>query len=142
MKNVSLALCVAGLALAGCMATTEVTPAPAAAAAGCSPDSSVDGCSGGASGFSCGDGRTPEETDSSLVCSDGTPASDGFILYCCIQFTSTTCAPDSSVDNRCDGSSIGFSCTGTDTPDQADSSLSCSDSRPGSGGELLYCCAP
>ncbi|HEY5146901.1 MAG TPA: hypothetical protein VII82_09040 [Polyangiaceae bacterium] len=141
MKTSFLALCLSGLAFAGCTATTEVAPTGAAPAPGCSPDSSVSGCSGNASGYSCGNGDSPEQTDSSLVCSDGTPASDGFVLYCCIQFTSSTCAPDSTVSG-CDGDSIGFSCTGTDTPDQADSSLNCSDSTPGNAGALLYCCQP
>jgi hypothetical protein len=140
MKIAPFALCIVAVSLAGCTATTETTPAPPAAA-GCAPDSTVDSCSGGASGFSCGNGDTPEQTDSSLVCSDGTQASDGFVLYCCVQFTSTTCSPDSNVTS-CEGSSIGFSCTGSDTPDEADSSLNCSQPTPGTSGELTYCCAP
>ncbi|HEX3769526.1 MAG TPA: hypothetical protein VHV30_01620 [Polyangiaceae bacterium] len=106
----------------------------------CAQDSSVAGCVGPATGYSCGNGETPDENDSSLVCSDGTPGDSGFTLYCCVQFTSSTCQPDTTVQG-CEGSSIGFSCTGTDTPDEADSSLNCSDGTP-SGNELLYCCAP
>jgi len=135
----TFALCIAALSLAGCTATAETTPAPPAAV-GCAPDQTVDSCSGGASGFSCGNDESPEQTDSSLVCSDGTP-SGGLVLYCCVQFTSSTCSPDSTVPG-CDGSSIGFSCTGSDAPDDADSSLNCSDPTPGNGGELTYCCAP
>jgi hypothetical protein len=39
----------------------------------------------------------------------------------------------------CAGDSFGFSCTGSDTPDEADSSLTCSTATPASGA-LLYCC--
>src|SRR5450432_2497431 len=106
-----------GLGIMGCTAGAEVAPPP-----GCAQDSSVGGCEGPSFGFSCGDGRSPDQTDSSLVCSDGTPASDGFVLYCCIQFTSSSCAPDPSVEG-CSRNSFGFSCTGGDTPDEADSSL-------------------
>jgi hypothetical protein len=136
-----LATCLGLAGLGGCTSTTTVTP-PAGSDTSCQPDTSVDGCSGGASGFSCGNGLSPDQTDSSLICSDGVAGSDGFTLYCCVQFTSqTSCAPDSSVAG-CDPSSIGFSCTGSDTPDEADSSLNCSDATQGNGGELLYCCTP
>ncbi len=96
------------------------------------------GCESPSSGFSCGSGDSPDQTDSSLVCSDGTPSSDGLILYCCIQFTSSSCAADPSVQG-CAGDSFGFSCTGSDTPEDADSSLNCSSPTP-AGGALLYCC--
>jgi len=128
--------CVAGLL--GCTASAQIAPPPPVAA-GCAQDSSVAGCQVPATGYSCGNGDNPEQSDSSLVCSDGTLASDGFVLYCCIQFTSSTCAPDPSVQG-CAGSSFGFSCTGTDTPDQADATLVCSSATAGGNGALLYCC--
>jgi hypothetical protein len=134
MNRYALAALPSLIALAAC--TTTVTPP---AAPGCAPDSSVAGCSGNSFGYSCGNGDSPERTNSSLVCSDGVVASDGFTLFCCIQFTSTSCAPDSSVSG-CQGSSFGFSCTGSDTPDDADSSLTCSSPTQGGDGSLLYCC--
>ncbi len=105
----------------------------------CAADSSVQGCSGSSFGFSCTGTDTPDQTDSSLTCSTATPGNNGESLYCCIGFTSSTCSADSSVQG-CTGSSFGFSCTGTDTPDQADSSLTCSTATAGDNGESLYCC--
>jgi hypothetical protein len=130
-------LLVAGclVGLLGCTATAEVAPPPP----GCAQDSSVGGCRGPSTGFLCGNGESPDQSDSSLVCSDGTPSSDGFVLYCCIQFTSSTCAADPSVQG-CRGVSFGFSCTGSDTPDESDSSLNCSPATQGDNGALLYCC--
>jgi hypothetical protein len=120
------------LGIAGCTTTVNAT------APGCAADSSV-GCSGNAAGYSCGNGDNPAHGDSSLVCSEGTLASDGFTLYCCVQFTTTTCSPDPSV-NGCEGNSFGFSCTGADTPDEGDSSLNCSAPTMGNSGESLFCC--
>jgi hypothetical protein len=132
-------LAVAGVAgsllgVLGCTANADVAPSPAT---GCQPDSSVAGCDSPSNGFSCDTTDSPEQTDSSLVCSAGTP-SGGLILYCCIQFTSSSCSADPTVQG-CTGDSFGFSCTGTDTPDEADPSLNCSSATP-AGGALLYCC--
>ena len=119
---------------AGCSATVNAAPSPPGSS-GCAQDSSVS-CDR-ATGFSCDSSDRPEDTDSSLVCSEGTPA-PGAILYCCVSFTSSSCAPDETVGG-CTGDSFGFSCTGSDTPDEADSSLVCSPPTPGNG-VLLYCC--
>jgi len=132
--SVVVAGCVLGLL--GCTANAEVAPPPPVV--GCAQDSSVGGCRSPANGFSCGNGESPAQSDSSLDCSVGTESGDGLTLYCCIQFTSSTCAPDPSVQG-CLGDSFGFSCTGTDTPDEADPSLNCS-SPTGASGALLYCC--
>jgi hypothetical protein len=103
---------------------------------GCGPDDSVP-CNHGA-GYSCSPGDDPENSDSSLVCSDGVDA-DGATLYCCVTYASgSSCAPDDTVQG-CTGYSYGFSCTGSDRPDDTDSSLVCSDATP-AGGALLYCC--
>ncbi|HLK40107.1 MAG TPA: hypothetical protein VKU41_25300 [Polyangiaceae bacterium] len=126
-----------GIPSAGCTATAAASPAPEPP--GCAPDSTVQGCAGNA-GYSCGNSETPEQADSSLVCSDGITGSNGLELFCCVTFRSSSCAPDSTVQG-CPGSSIGFSCTGSDSPDQADSSLSCGPGTPGNAGSLLYCCA-
>lgn len=40
----------------------------------------------------------------------------------------------------CTGLSTGYSCTGTDAPSVADSSLACSDGTPGTNGATNYCC--
>jgi hypothetical protein len=130
---VVVAGCVLGLL--GCTANAEVAPP----AAGCAQDSSVVGCGSPSTGYSCGNGESPDQSDPSLVCSVGTVSGDGLTLYCCIQFTSSSCSADPSVQG-CVGDSFGFSCTGTDTPDEADSSLTCSSSTPGANGALLYCC--
>jgi len=101
----------------------------------CTASTTVTGCVGNASGYSCTGTATPDQTDATLVCSDGTPSGNA-TLYCCAPYTassSSTCAAD------CTGASIGFSCTGSDTPEQGDSSLVCSTGTAGSGN-TLYCC--
>jgi hypothetical protein len=53
-----------------------------------------------------------------------------------------TCSPDSTVAS-CVGGASGYSCSGTDTPDQSDASLICSAGVVGTGateGDLDYCC--
>jgi hypothetical protein len=124
--------CLAGLV--GCTSNADVAPP-----SGCAQDPNVVGCEDPSTGFSCGNGERPDQSDSSLVCSDGVTSGDGLILYCCVQFTSSTCEADPSVQG-CTGSSFGFSCTGTDSPSDADSSLNCSQPTDGGNGELLYCC--
>ncbi len=55
--------------------------------------------------------------------------------------TTGTCSPDSTVAG-CVASSIGYSCTGSATPDESNASLNCSSGTPGNAGSTLYCCAP
>jgi hypothetical protein len=119
---------------AACSANTS-PEAPAGQVEGCGQDSTVS-CDQGA-GYSCTGNDTPEDTDSSLACSDGVEV-DGATLYCCVTFASSTCMPDDTVVG-CTGYSYGFSCTGSDTPDQADSTLDCSQPTQANGA-LLYCC--
>lgn len=119
---------------AGCTAATASGPG----ASGCAPDSSVAGCRGSA-GFSCNTNVTPDQLDPTLVCSDGVPGDQGLILYCCVPFQSTSCAPDPTVQN-CPGSSLGFSCTGQETPEDTDPTLACGPGALGNAGALLYCC--
>jgi hypothetical protein len=108
----------------------------------CSADSSVAGCTGGSYGYSCTSTDTPTQGNPALDCSTPTTGVNGSSLYCCIGFSaaSSSCAPDSSVAG-CTGGSYGFSCTSTDTPDQAQMSLECSTATPGPNNELLYCCS-
>lgn len=103
----------------------------------CGQDTSVT-CSEGGSGYSCSGSDSPDQDDSTLDCSAG--VTDGANTdYCCITITSgSTCSPDSNVEG-CASGSYGFSCTGSDTPDTANSSLTCSSGTPGSG-ETSYCC--
>lgn len=97
-------------------------------------------CAQGATGFQCAGSQTPDQTDTSLLCSTGT--TDGSNLdYCCLpnSQTTTTCMQDSTVMG-CQSGSYGFSCTGTDMPQRSGSSLNCSNGVAGNNGETLYCC--
>ncbi len=49
----------------------------------CAPDSSVVGCTGNSFGFSCTSTDTPDQTQTSLVCSTATSGPDNDLLYCC-----------------------------------------------------------
>jgi hypothetical protein len=127
------------LVIAGCLAGALGCTSSSDNGAPCAQDPSVAGCQDPSIGYSCGNGESPDQSDSSLVCSDGTPSDDGLVLFCCVQFSSSTCQADSSVQG-CTGDSIGFSCTGSDSPSDADSSLNCSQPTDGGNGEQLYCC--
>ena len=133
LKRHALALVPTCFALASIFACSTTVNANAGSSTGCTTDSSVV-CAAGA-GYSCDNGDTP----SGLDCSDGVVDSSGLTDYCCIQFSSSTCAPDGTVTG-CDASSYGFSCTGSDTPDEADSSLNCSMGVAGNAGSTLFCC--
>jgi hypothetical protein len=108
----------------------------------CAADASVAGCSGGSYGFSCTSSDTPTQGNPALDCSTPVAGQNGSSLYCCIGFSGATgsCMADSSVVG-CAGSSFGFSCTSTDTPDQTQTSLVCSTATAGPNNELLYCCS-
>lgn len=111
-----------------------------AVATGCSADRSIVGCTGASIGFTCSGSADPAQGNPSLVCSTGT-ASGGSTLYCCASYAATgSCSADTTVTG-CQGNSIGFSCTSSDTPDQVNSSLVCSTGTPGNGA-TDYCCAP
>jgi hypothetical protein len=128
IRRASLAL---AFAVTGCTITTGSSDS-------CSPDSTVAGCVQGSSGYSCTGAATPEQSSPSLNCSTGV-ANAGSTLYCCIVGTGTSCAPDTTVAN-CAGGSQGYSCTGSDTPPESDSALSCGAGIPGNAGSTLYCC--
>jgi hypothetical protein len=104
----------------------------------CSTSSSVT-CEGAATGYSCTGTSVPSDSDATLDCSYGT-ADNGNTDYCCISLSSSvTCSQDTTVTG-CQGDSYGFSCTGSDTPDQDQSGLNCSTGTAGNSGETLYCC--
>jgi hypothetical protein len=105
------------------------------------------GCASGTYGYSCTpDSPPPDYSVSSIVCSIPAVTSTADD-YCCATLSATsssTCSQDSSVTGCQDGS-FGFSCTGTDTPDQSYSTdLSCSDGVVGQDAfgndATLYCC--
>jgi hypothetical protein len=130
-----------GVALAVAMAGCSVSASAGPTEASCAPDTTVS-CTGSATGFSCTGSDQPEDSDSSLTCSVPISGNAGSTLYCCVSgfaFSSSTCAPDSTVTG-CEAGSYGFSCTGSDTPDQTDSSLTCSTPVDGNAGSSLYCC--
>jgi hypothetical protein len=120
-----------GLTLYCCVDTSEV--------AGCTADTSIVGCTGASIGFSCTGSAEPEQSDSSLVCSVGTASGDA-TLFCCASYSASagTCAQDATVQG-CTGASIGFSCSGTDTPMAVNPSLVCSTGTVGGAG-TQYCC--
>jgi hypothetical protein len=111
------------------------------AAGSCVPDPAQTGCLNGSSGYTCVGGQPPSSTDTTLNCGAGVQGNNGDVLYCCIALTgsNTTCAADANVAG-CTGGAYGYSCTGADSPDQANSSLSCSDPVSGPGSDSLYCC--
>ncbi len=92
----------------------------------------------GTYGFSCTGNVTPDGAN--YFCSSPTATSNGSSQYCCLLTTATTtCAADSSVAG-CQAGSYGFSCTGSNTPDQTFTNLTCS-SGTAAAGATLYCCA-
>ena len=121
-----------GQTLYCCIDTTSVT-------SGCTADSTIVGCAGSSIGFSCTGSAEPQDGSSSLVCSTGT-VSGSETLFCCASYTASagTCAQDSTVAG-CAGSSIGFSCSGSDTPMAVNPSLACSQGTAGGAG-TAYCC--
>ncbi len=111
------------------------------ATADCGVDTSITSCGDASTPYTCTGGLTPTDTDEKLVCGDGVPgATDGTEAFCCIDFTSNTCAADPDVVG-CSADSYGFSCTSTASPDQEDPSLTCSDPIVGKDGKTLYCCS-
>ena len=121
----------------GCTATATAGP-PAATGPSCGTDSTV-ACVDG-TGYSCTLSDTPEESNSSLICSDGTPGNAGSTLYCCLTASAdTTCGDDPTVS--CPGGGFGFSCANaSEEPNKAYPSLNCSAPTPGNAGSETYCC--
>jgi len=137
----------APVALLGALASAGGCTASASTSSSdnsCGQDDSVS-CAGGAQGYSCNAGDPPPDaSDSSLVCSEPTTVGSAD-TYCCYTNTVTgvsgpTCTQDDSVSCP-DPSSYGFSCTGSDTPDEDfGSNLNCSMPTTASDGAQTYCC--
>ncbi len=98
----------------------------------------VSGCSG--QGFSCTNGAQPTDTNSSLVCGEGDAAGNTVENFCCITFTKsigTSCNFDPST--ICTTGTYGITCSGNDTPQAADSSISCKTGAT-NDDNTAFCC--
>ena len=124
----------------GCTATAspDTAPPPSPGGPSCATDPTV-ACNDG-TGYSCTAGDTPEESDATLLCSDGEPGNAGSTLYCCLRTsTDTTCGDDPTVS--CPGGGFGFSCANaSEEPNKAYPTLNCSPPAPGNTGSETYCC--
>jgi hypothetical protein len=108
----------------------------------CSADDGISGCQGGY-GFSCTGATSPDMADTFLGCKktsgDIEPDGGGPGTYCCLSVTTpASCVPRPSL--ACDGASVGYACTGTDTPDSIDTSVVCSRSASSVSQATGYCC--
>ncbi len=108
---------------------------------GCTVDATVTGCADPSTGYSCTGTDPPDQADPTLSCSIGVAdTTDPTALdYCCltgITFAAGTCAQDDSITCPTPGS-FGFSCDGTDTPEETDSSLTCT----AGSDPTQFCCA-
>jgi hypothetical protein len=125
---------------AGCSANASQDQAPPQSSGGssCNTDETV-ACADG-TGYSCIGGDTPDESDATLDCSEGTAGNAGSTLYCCFtRSTDTTCADDPTVS--CPGGGFGFSCANaSEEPNHAYPSLNCSPPTAGNAGSEIYCC--
>ena len=90
--------------------------------------------------FSCTGTAHPWDTDRTLRCGAPNPTFDGSSsIFCCSvrdPASPNTCSPDSTV--AC-GTTMGYSCTGTDAPSDDDPSLVCG-TPTAYQGKSLYCC--
>lgn len=114
---------------------------PAAPPSTCAAVATAPGCAGGAVSYSCTAAR-PDDGDDDLVCDDGAPGIAGeATTYCCVPYGqwATACRPSRGIAG-CGSRSVGFSCLGETTPDQADPALVCSEAM-GSGDARRFCCA-
>lgn len=139
-RSASLALL---FALAGCNAQTQdnFTNPPPGPPSTCTSIAALAGCAAGSVSYSCTSDR-PDDGDTDLVCDQGVPgAGSGVVLYCCAPYAqwASECQPAADVPG-CGAQSLGFSCTGSTSPDQVDTSLVCSSSLGGDGGATSYCC--
>ena len=128
-----------------CTPVDDVTFCCFTTAPTCMLDSSITGCSGTSTGWSCTGSDAPDAPDTTLECSVGVPdpTSSGTTDYCCLTgetFPAGTCAANPTVAG-CAGGSYGFTCAGSDTPGQTDSTLICDFGVP-DGSSTDYCCLP
>jgi hypothetical protein len=105
---------------------------------GCSPSSSVP-CDTG-SPYTCTGGDHPANHDPSLTCGTASRQPDGTDAFCCVTpISGSTCAENLNV--LCAYPRVGYSCTGSDTPDQGEPKLTCDAvAIDPTTGHSLYCC--
>jgi len=129
-----------GLAFVACTVSTtdnfQNPPPPPPAT--CSVDETVVGCTAGSVGYACMSDR-PDDGDTNLVCSAGTPGAH-VTTFCCLPYAQyfTECTPDTSMVG-CADPAFGFACSGGASPADADSRLACSSGAP-NGSATTYCC--
>jgi hypothetical protein len=106
----------------------------------CGADPTVTGCQTGATGYTCTGSATPSGTPV-LWCDEGVPGTNGETPYCCVTstLTSTTCVQQPTVCGT--AGAHDFACSGTDTPADADSALTCGTGTAGTAGNTIYCCS-
>jgi hypothetical protein len=115
----------------------------------CAP-SNVAGCGAESFGFSCSAGTSPDQVDTSLVCSEAVPSPGGTSDYCCISFSQSSgvcrCASfdqglgtcGGAASTSCPGASVGLSCASGHRPTEVNPVLVCS--APDGGSVGAYCC--
>jgi hypothetical protein len=145
---------VPGIAGTGGVAKTLYCCAPyGQGASDCAP-AAVAGCGADSLGFACTGAASPDQVDSSLVCSGAVARSGSTVDYCCVPFDSTSgvCRCGSFDDDAgtcgltptsCSGAAIGFACAAGHTPAEINSNLSCNGAS-GDAGEVsaggTFCC--
>jgi hypothetical protein len=113
----------------------------------CTPRAPVPGCGAESIGFSCSGATSPDQVDTSLVCSSALSGDAGTRDYCCISFNQSAgicrCASFDQgsgmcgvAQTGCGGSSIGFTCATGHAPSEVNPLLECA--VPDGGGS--YCC--
>jgi hypothetical protein len=113
----------------------------------CAQDPTVSTCATGTAGYSCTGSDAPDESDPTLSCSIGVPdtGTAGSTDYCCLTgetFAAGTCGQDDTITSICTtAGSFGFKCAASDTPDQTDSTLTCSSGVADADGTSTdFCC--
>jgi len=104
----------------------------------CSLQLTLTGC-GSKYAFYCKGKAKPPDTEPALVCDPGQPALNDQTAYCCGASSSppaSTCMRDDTLP--CD-MATGYSCTGSDTPSDANHQLNCGTPAM-NGGKTSYCC--
>jgi hypothetical protein len=117
----------------------------------CSPSTHVPGCGAESLGFSCSGQTSPDQVDTSLVCSQALQGDGGVKDYCCVSFnqSSGVCRCSSFDEDAglcgatdtvaaCSGGTIGFTCAGAHTPTEVNPLLACT--SPDRGSDSAYCC--
>jgi hypothetical protein len=116
----------------------------------CTPATAVPGCGAESLGFSCSGEASPDQVDTSLVCSRAIPSSGDASEYCCISFNQAsgacrcasfdaeTGACGGQAVSGCSGATIAFTCASGHSPTEVNPLLACG--MPEGGSESAYCC--